>query len=129
MPSLSEQLTSRIRPAQEHTKDFRQTAEKLLIDIAGLCVAARNTDYVLAALRSWESPALHRDRPPRALDSTGAAFVDGTAAHGEDFDETTRARRRSSFACTTCGTKSSLHEAAPGRLRGSARQGLIDTRV
>src|SRR4030095_6214839 len=26
--------------------------------------------------------------PRRALDSAGAAFVNGTAAHGEDFDDT-----------------------------------------
>ena len=68
---------------------MRDTAEKLLLDIAGLCVAARRTDYVRAALASWES-----DGPctaighARALDSAGAAFVNGTAAHGEDFDDT-----------------------------------------
>jgi 2-methylcitrate dehydratase PrpD len=67
----------------------RETFERLFIDIAGLCVAARNTDYVRAALTSWEaggdSTALGHTR---ALDAAGAAFVNGTAAHGEDFDDT-----------------------------------------
>jgi 2-methylcitrate dehydratase PrpD len=67
----------------------RETFERLLIDIAGLCVAARNTDYVRAALASWEaggsSTAIGH---ARALDAAGAAFVNGTAAHGEDFDDT-----------------------------------------
>ena len=68
---------------------MRETAEKLLIDIAGLCVAARRTDYVRAALQGWETggqcTAIGHSR---ALDSGGAAFVNGTAAHGEDFDDT-----------------------------------------
>jgi len=68
---------------------MRDTAERLLIDIAGLCVAARREDYVLAALASWEangsSTAIGH---ARTLDSAGAAFVNGTAAHGEDFDDT-----------------------------------------
>src|SRR3954453_19577494 len=89
MPSVSEILASRIDPARSHAKEFRGTAEKLLIDIAGLCVAPRNSDYVLAALKSWESSgACTAIGHARALDSAGAAFVNGTAAHGEDFDDT-----------------------------------------
>src|SRR6185295_6827642 len=68
---------------------MRETAERLLIDIAGLCVAARGEDYVRAALDSWEadgkSTAIGH---ARALDAAGAAFVNGTASHGEDFDDT-----------------------------------------
>ena len=67
----------------------RETAQRLLIDIAGLCVAARNAAYVRAAIDSWEagggSTAIGHER---ALDAAGAAFVNGTAAHGEDFDDT-----------------------------------------
>ena len=67
----------------------RETCERLLIDIAGLCVAARNADYVRAAIDTWEangqSTAIGH---ARALDAAGAAFVNGTAAHGEDFDDT-----------------------------------------
>src|SRR5260221_7163224 len=89
MPSLAEQLASRVALASERAKDFHETAEKLLIDIAGLCVAARKNDYVLAAIKSWESSgACTAIGHERALDSAGAAFVNGTAAHGEDFDDT-----------------------------------------
>jgi 2-methylcitrate dehydratase PrpD len=68
---------------------MRQTCERLLVDVAGLCVAARNASYVRAAIESWEasgdSTAIGH---ARALDAAGAAFVNGTAAHGEDYDDT-----------------------------------------
>ena len=35
-----------------------ETIEMLLVDIAGLCVAARGTDYVRAALDGWEASGL-----------------------------------------------------------------------
>ena len=86
--SISEQLAdaaSRCRPSA----GMRQTVEKLLIDVAGLCAAARNTDYVRAALAGWEaSGGCTAIGHARALDAAGAAFVNGTAAHGEDFDDT-----------------------------------------
>jgi 2-methylcitrate dehydratase PrpD len=85
--SVAEQLAALAGPAQPDS--FRETAEKLLIDVTGLCVAARRTDYALAALKACESNgACTALGHGRALDSTGAAFVNGTAAHGEDFDDT-----------------------------------------
>jgi 2-methylcitrate dehydratase PrpD len=63
--------------------------EDLLIDIVGLCVTARKADYVESALAGWDD-----DGPctvighSRTLNAAGAAFVNGTAAHGEDFDDT-----------------------------------------
>jgi len=84
--SISEKLADAIAGAAEPP---REIVEKLLIDVAGLCVAARNTDYVRAALDSWEaSGKCTAIGHARALDSAGAAFVNGTAAHGEDFDDT-----------------------------------------
>jgi len=63
--------------------------EDLLIDVAGLCVTARNEDYIASALAGWDDDGPctvigHR----RTLTASGAAFVNGTAAHGEDFDDT-----------------------------------------
>src|SRR5215510_2854273 len=85
-PSISETLADAIANAG---KPPREIVEKLLIDVAGLCVAARKETYVRSALKSWESAgkcsALGH---ARALDAGGAAFVNGTAAHGEDFDDT-----------------------------------------
>jgi 2-methylcitrate dehydratase PrpD len=90
-PVVAEALAAAVACAREapFPAPVRATFEMLLIDIAGLCVAARNTDYVRAAGDSWEatgdSTAIgHR----RAFDAGGAAFVNGTAAHGEDFDDT-----------------------------------------
>jgi 2-methylcitrate dehydratase PrpD len=68
---------------------LRETCERLLVDIAGLCVAARHAPYVRAALESWEADgAATAIGHARALDAAGAAFVNGTAAHGEDYDDT-----------------------------------------
>jgi 2-methylcitrate dehydratase PrpD len=86
IPSISEKLADAIAHASDPP---REIVEKLLIDVAGLCVAARNTDYVRAALDGWEaSGGCSAIGHARALDSGGAAFVNGTAAHGEDFDDT-----------------------------------------
>src|SRR5881396_2490433 len=63
--------------------------EDLLIDVVGLCVTARNEDYIGSALAGCDD-----DGPctaighKRTLSAAGAAFVNGTAAHGEDFDDT-----------------------------------------
>src|ERR1700688_4999667 len=63
--------------------------EDLLIDVIGLCVTARNEDYIASALAGWDD-----DGPctaighKRMLNAAGAAFVNGTATHGEDFDDT-----------------------------------------
>jgi 2-methylcitrate dehydratase PrpD len=66
-----------------------ELTQKLLIDVAGLCVAARRADYVQAALAGWESDGrCTAIGHARTLDAGGAAFVNGTAAHGEDFDDT-----------------------------------------
>ncbi len=68
---------------------MRETCERLLIDVTGLCAAARSTDYVRAALAAWPergpATAIGHAQP---LSAAGAAFVNGTAAHGEDFDDT-----------------------------------------
>ncbi len=85
MSTLSEQLSDAVQNARNVP---RETAEKLLTDVAGLCVAARRTDYVRASLAGWEaSGGCTAIGHSRTLDAAGAAFVNGTAAHGEDFDD------------------------------------------
>lgn len=67
----------------------RQRAEELLIDVVGLCVAARNTDYMRAVLGAVDSGG-----PCSAFGHAAtyrpeiAALINGTATHGEDFDDT-----------------------------------------
>ncbi len=59
------------------------------VDVIGLCVTARNEDYVRATLSGCDD-----DGPctaighARTLSAAGAALMNGTAAHGEDFDDT-----------------------------------------
>ena len=64
-------------------------ARRLFVDVAGLCVAARHEPYVTATLaavdRGGACTALGH---PGGYDSFGAALVNGTAAHGEDYDDT-----------------------------------------
>jgi len=67
----------------------RDKCEALLIDVVGLAVTARNEDYVKAALEACDD-----DGPctaighARTLSAAAAALVNGTAIHGEDFDDT-----------------------------------------
>jgi 2-methylcitrate dehydratase PrpD len=67
----------------------RRKCEDLLLDVVGLAVTARNEDYVRSALAGCDD-----DGPctaighARALTAAGAALVNGTAIHGEDFDDT-----------------------------------------
>src|SRR3989441_13165472 len=85
MSTLSEQLSDAVQNARNVP---REMAEKLLIDVAGLCVAARRTDYVRASLAGWEaSGGCTAIGHSRTLDAAGAAFVKGTAGHGGDFDD------------------------------------------
>ena len=60
-----------------------------VIDTTGLCIAARNTDYVRALIAGWDGEgdctALGHGA---GFGATGAAMINGTAAHGEDFDNT-----------------------------------------
>ncbi len=68
---------------------LRERAEELLIDVVGLTVAARASDYVRAVLAACEdSGHCTAFGHERALGAADAAFVNGTAAHGEDFDDT-----------------------------------------
>jgi len=67
----------------------RRKCEDLVVDVVGLAVTARNEDYVKAALAACEDEgpctAIGHARP---LTASGAAIVNGTAVHGEDFDDT-----------------------------------------
>jgi 2-methylcitrate dehydratase PrpD len=68
---------------------MRAMADNLVLDVIGLCLAARGTDYVRAALDAIDGvgtcTAIGHAGP---RDAAGAALINGTAAHGEDFDDT-----------------------------------------
>jgi 2-methylcitrate dehydratase PrpD len=61
----------------------------LVVDVAGLCVAARREDYVSATLAAVDrGGACTTIGHAGSFDAFGAALLNGTAAHGEDFDDT-----------------------------------------
>jgi len=67
----------------------RRKCGELLIDVIGLAVTARNEDYVKSVIAACDD-----DGPctaighTRTLSAAAAALVNGTAIHGEDFDDT-----------------------------------------
>lgn len=66
-----------------------ETARRLVLDVSGLCIAARREPYVAAMLtavdRGGACTALGHEG---GFDAFGAALINGTAAHGEDYDDT-----------------------------------------
>ena len=88
--SVSERLARAILSANpENAAGTREIGTKLVLDITGLCIAARNQPYVDAALSSIDQngPCTVIGHAHR-FGVEGASFVNGTAAHGEDFDDT-----------------------------------------
>lgn len=67
----------------------REVAAHDLLDAAGLCVASRQTTYMHALATGWDGvggcTAIGQGR---GFDAAGAATLNGTAIHGEDFDDT-----------------------------------------
>lgn len=89
--SVAESLAERITALEVDwlPPALRRKSEELLIDVVGLCITARNEDYVKVTLDASDG-----DGPctvighARMLNAPAAALVNGVAAHGEDFDDT-----------------------------------------
>ena len=89
--SIAEKLAERIATVDPARlpQATRTKCEDLAVDVIGLCLTARNADYVKATLAACDD-----DGPctvighARTLSAVGAALVNGTAIHGEDFDDT-----------------------------------------
>ena len=73
----------------EDDPDSARIGSRLILDIAGLCIASRSEAYVQAVMASTDQSG-----PCTAIGHSqrygveGAALINGTAAHGEDFDDT-----------------------------------------
>lgn len=68
---------------------LRSRAEELLIDVVGLCVAARHTDYIRALIAAVDAGGTCTAIGHSAVFDAGtSALINGTAVHGEDFDDT-----------------------------------------
>jgi 2-methylcitrate dehydratase PrpD len=89
--AVAETLAQRIAAldASKLPPAVRRKCEELLIDVVGLAATARNEDYVQSVLAACDD-----DGPctaighARTLSAVAAALVNGTAIHGEDFDDT-----------------------------------------
>jgi 2-methylcitrate dehydratase PrpD len=88
--SVSEQLAAAFAAAPATLDAAVATmCDAVLMDVAGLCVAARNTDYVQATLRASDEPGVCTAiGHAQGYDVAAAALCNGTAAHGEDYDDT-----------------------------------------
>jgi 2-methylcitrate dehydratase PrpD len=89
--SASEKLAERALElaAESIPAPVRSRVEELLIDVVGLCVAARNTDYMRAAIAAVDAGGPCTAIGHATTFAAGAAaFINGTAIHGEDFDDT-----------------------------------------
>jgi len=62
--------------------------DNILVDVIGLCIAARNKDYVGAVIEASEPGDLTLIGHAQRSSASSAAILNGTAAHGEDFDDT-----------------------------------------
>src|SRR6266850_1741733 len=86
--AVAERLAERIL-ALDVPAAVREKCIDLAVDVIGLIITARNEDYVKITLAGCDD-----DGPctaighARTLSAAGAALVNGTAAHGEDFDDT-----------------------------------------
>src|SRR5688572_22106084 len=70
-------------------KNVRNRTEELLIDVVGLCVAARRTDYMQAITGGVDAAGnCTAIGHTTTYSPDQAALINGTAAHGEDFDDT-----------------------------------------
>jgi 2-methylcitrate dehydratase PrpD len=89
--SVAQHLAERIATLRADTLPpaVRRKCEDLLIEVVGLCVTARNEDYIKSALAGCddEGPCTAIGHA-RTFSAASAAFINGTAAHGEDFDDT-----------------------------------------
>jgi 2-methylcitrate dehydratase PrpD len=89
--SIAEHLAGRIvaLDGKKLPPAVQRKCEDLLVDVAGLCVTARNEDYIRSALAGCddEGPGTAIGHA-QTFSAASAAFINGTAAHGEDFDDT-----------------------------------------
>jgi 2-methylcitrate dehydratase PrpD len=87
--SASEQLAAAFASVPVLPDGVRAMCDALLMDLAGICVAARNSDYVQATVAASDEagPCTVIGRA-QGLSPAAAALCNGTAAHGEDYDDT-----------------------------------------
>jgi 2-methylcitrate dehydratase PrpD len=87
--SVSQQLAAVFAVDPTVPDGVRKMCDTLLMDLTGICVAARGTDYVQAVARATGEPgACTHIGHAGSFNPATAALCNGTAAHGEDYDDT-----------------------------------------
>lgn len=89
-PTISQMLArwGRELSPEALPQSTQNKARDILVDVVGLCIAARHTDYVGAVAAAVEAGTRTVIGHRNAASAGGAALINGTAAHGEDFDDT-----------------------------------------
>jgi 2-methylcitrate dehydratase PrpD len=89
--SIAEQIAGRVavlKPSDLPSATV-EMVRRLLLDVAGLAIAARDESYISAVLGAVDAgEAATAFGHKGGFDAFGAALVNGTAAHGEDYDDT-----------------------------------------
>lgn len=90
-PSLSQEMAAAFSgwAIEDLTSKAREVAVMDLIDMAGLCLAARREPYIRQIAAGWDSEGkCTAIGQAQTFDAAGAAVINGVATHGEDFDDT-----------------------------------------
>jgi 2-methylcitrate dehydratase PrpD len=88
--AVAERLADKICALRDVPRAVRERCADLAVDVIGLCAAARREDYIQAVLASCQDDpgSCTAIGHARTFSAAAAALVNGTAAHGEDFDDT-----------------------------------------
>jgi 2-methylcitrate dehydratase PrpD len=89
-PTVAEVLAGKVEALQSENipESTTTTCQKLLVDVVGLCVAARHSEYISALKKSLDAAgACTALGHAESYSPEDAALLNGTAAHGEDFDD------------------------------------------
>jgi len=71
------------------TPKARTAVDNALLDFAGLCIAAKDENYIGAIKAGWDGEgSCTAFGHEKSYDAAGAAVINGTACHGEDYDDT-----------------------------------------
>lgn len=90
-PAMAERLGAWLAGVDTKTLPVEAVdmARNLLLDVVGLCVAGRRESYIRAILQAGDGTgACTALGHTGALTAFDAALVNGTATHGEDYDDT-----------------------------------------
>ncbi len=89
MKSVAEELAEKVSSLKDVPEPVKNRSRDLLVDVAGLCIAARKSDYIAALKKSLDAGgACTALGHAETFNAEDAAMLNGAAAHGEDFDDT-----------------------------------------